>query len=223
MNNELKTRLRHLKAELSGAILIAVSKYSPVEEVIEAYSYGQCDFGENRVLELKKKAEKFESLNFNNVCWHFIGALQTNKIKDLLKIPNLWAIHSVTSKKIVDEIIKRESEFKGIELKLFFQVKTTLEEEKSGFESFEELKESIDLVQGLENTKLKVFGLMTMGAIRTETFETSAIHSFRELKIIREKLGLKDLKLSMGMSQDYKIALLEGSDFIRVGSLLFKD
>ncbi|MBC7712059.1 MAG: YggS family pyridoxal phosphate-dependent enzyme [Rhizobacter sp.] len=222
MSNELAIRLRDLKAELNHATLVAVSKYSPVEDVIEAYSYGQIDFGENRVSELKAKSETFEANKLSNVRWHFIGGLQTNKVKELLKIPNLWGIHSVGSKKIVEELIKREHEFDGPELKLFFQLNTSHEEEKSGFETIEELKKSIDLINSLKNSKLKVFGLMTMGAIRTEDFVASAIMSFRELKNSREKLEMKDLKLSMGMSQDYKIALSEGADFIRVGSLIFK-
>jgi hypothetical protein len=219
---ELKVRLDDLKRELQGSTLVAVSKYSPIEDVAFAYSVGQLDFGENRVSDLLEKAEYFKAHNYSNVRWHFIGQLQTNKVKDLLKIPNLWAIHSVSSKKIVEELIKREHEFVGLELKLFFQLNTSNEDEKSGFESVIELIEAMKLVTALPKTKFKVFGLMTMGAIRTENFQESALKSFKELKIAREKIGTKDLKLSMGMSQDYKIALSEGADFIRVGSLLFK-
>jgi pyridoxal phosphate enzyme (YggS family) len=222
MNSEIEMKLRSLKAELNQATLVAVSKYSPVEDVLDAYFVGQIDFGENRVSELKEKSEIFESKKINDVRWHFIGGLQTNKVKELLKIPHLWAIHSIGSIKLVEELIKRENEFTGEELKLFFQVNTSHEEEKSGFESFDELIVAIHMISSLKKTKLKIYGLMTMGAIRTENFEASAVLSFRELKNTREKLEMKNLKLSMGMSQDYKIALSEGADFIRVGSLIFK-
>ncbi len=222
MSNELEIRLRDLKAELHQTTLVAVSKYSPVEDVLEAYSYGQNDFGENRVSELKVKAETFQNKNLDKVRWHFIGGLQTNKVKELLKIPNLYAIHSIGSKKLVEELLKRESDFSGSELKIFFQLNTSHEDEKSGFESINDLKEAIDLLISHKSPKFKVFGLMTMGAIRTEDFEASAIMSFRELKKARELINMPELKLSMGMSQDYKIALIEGADFVRVGSLIFK-
>ena len=222
MNKELEKRLRNLMVELNQSTLVAVSKYSPVEEVLEAYSYGQIDFGENRVSELKEKSEKFQSQKNDKVRWHFIGGLQTKKVRELLKIPNLWAIHSVGSIKLVEELIKREADFNGSELKLFFQLNTSHEEEKSGFESIEELMEGMSLINSLKNSKLKVLGLMTMGAIRTENFETSAIMSFRELKNARAQIGNPDLKLSMGMSQDYKIALKEGADYVRLGSIIFK-
>ena len=120
MNKDLEIKLRELKTELNHATLVAVSKYSPVEDVIDAYSCGQVDFGENRVSELKLKAETFQLKNLNSVRWHFIGTLQTNKVKDLLKIPNLNAIHSVSSLKLVFELLKHESLFEGSELKLFF-------------------------------------------------------------------------------------------------------
>ncbi|MBC7428624.1 MAG: YggS family pyridoxal phosphate-dependent enzyme [Bacteriovorax sp.] len=224
-HHELDIRLRDLKVELAHATLVAVSKYSPIEDVIEAYKCGQIDFGENRVSELKTKADIFQEKNFSNVRWHFIGVLQTNKVKDLLKTPNLWAIHSVSSKKIVEELIKRESEFTGIELKLFFQFNTSHEAEKTGFETIEELQESIELIRSLKNSKLKLFGLMTMGAIRTDNVLTDAVKCFQKLKIIRALLVKNynlELKLSMGMSGDYKEALEEGADFVRIGSLIFK-
>nr|MBP9680776.1 hypothetical protein [Bacteriovorax sp.] len=135
---------------------------------------------------------------------------------------------SVDSLKLLEELIKRESEYPGRELKIFFQVKTSHEEEKSGFESIEVLFLAIDQILGLTQSKLQFFGLMTMGAIRTSDFESEATRCFKELAIIarnvEKKYSLKDpLKLSMGMSQDYKLALLEGSDFIRIGSAIFKE
>lgn len=224
--NQLEERLRSLKAELSSSKLVAVSKYSPIDDVVMAYEAGQIDFGENRVQDLHEKAEAFSHRGLNEVRWHFIGNLQSNKVKELLKIPNLWAIHSVSSKKLVEELLKREGEFQGAELKLFFQLNTSHEDEKSGFETIEEMTEAIALLKNSPSTKFKIHGLMTMGSIREENFEDAALACFRDLKSAKNKvesdLGLSGLKLSMGMSQDYKIALAEGADYIRVGSLIFK-
>ena len=143
-----------------------------------------------------------------------------------MKIPNLYAIHSVSSKKLLEEILRREGEFQGPELNLFFQLNTSKEEEKSGFDTVEEIAEAIEFLLTKKKSNLICRGLMTMGSIREENFEEAAKKSFHELRMAREflaeKFNLKDLKLSMGMSQDYKIALAEEADYIRVGSLIFK-
>lgn len=228
MNN--KTRIaknvRELKTECKKAVLVAVTKYSPLEDVLLAHESGVADFGENRTADLLEKSLAFQNLKLENVHWHFIGHLQSNKVKELFKVPNLWAVHSVDSLRLLEEMYKREGEFKGRELKIFLQVKTTEEAEKSGFETLEELSEAVALMNTKKDSKLKLTGLMTMGSIRTENFEADARKSFQALKRVRETLSdkyhLTDLKLSMGMSQDYQIALQEGADFIRVGSLIFK-
>ncbi len=224
---DIAKNLSAIKKEIKGSQLVAVTKYSPVEDVILAYEAHQYDFGENRVQDLQEKAAVFAEKNLSKVKWHFIGHLQTNKVRDLLKIPNLHAIHSVDSVKLLEELLKRENDFTGSELKLFFQVNTSREEEKSGFESAEELNHAIDLINSRTHTKLKFFGLMTMGTIRTDNFEAEALRCFKDLKSVASKIekerSLKSsLKLSMGMSQDYKIALEAGSDYIRIGSAIFK-
>lgn len=223
----LSDNLSNIKNEINGAVLVAVSKYSPVEDLELAYSLGQMDFGENRVADLAAKASRFQFNQRQNVRWHFIGVLQTNKVKDLMKISNLHAIHSVSSLKLLEEIIKREKDFVGSELDLFFQMNTSHEEEKSGFETVAEICEAIDVLLKKKSHTLKFKGLMTMGPIRTENFEEDAKKSFETLRAARneiaEKFKLPDLKLSMGMSQDYKIALKAGADYIRVGSLIFKN
>ena len=216
-----------VEAKFKSAHLIAVTKYSPVEDVVSAYEAQHFDFGENRVPDLQAKANFFEKEKLTKVRWHFIGHLQTNKVRDLYKIPNLYAIHSVDSLSLLEELIKRESDFKGTQLRLFFQVNTSHEIEKNGFETAEELKLAVDLLLGRVHSKLKFEGLMTMGTIRTTEFEAEASRCFNDLKDIARRLEetyhLKEkLKLSMGMSQDYKLALLAGSDFIRVGSAIFK-
>lgn len=224
--SEIESRLKKLKTELKKVELIAVSKYSEIEDVVMAYECGQLSFGENRVSDLELKAEHFKSNHLKNVKWHFIGHLQSNKVRDLLKIPGLYAIHSVDSIRLLEELLKKEHEFKGPELKIFFQVNTSHENEKSGFESMEELKNAVQLLISRTDSKLKLEGLMTMGAIRTDDIKASAIKSFRDLKAIKEQLSTSfaqaHLKLSMGMSGDYKEALSEGADYIRIGSLIFK-
>jgi len=226
-STEIAKNLSVIKKDIKGAHLVAVTKYSPVEDVIAAYEAHQYDFGENRVQDLADKAKIFEEKALTKVKWHMIGHLQTNKVRDLLKIPNLYAIHSVDSLRLLEELLKRENDFHGTELKLFFQVNTSHEDEKSGFESSDELAMAIQLLQGRGPSKLKFYGLMTMGTIRTEHFETEAARCFKDLatiaRSVEDKFQLKTkLKLSMGMSQDYKIALSEGSDYIRVGSAIFK-
>ncbi len=224
---EISKKLSSLKKELNDAQLVAVSKYSTVEDVVLAYECHHYDFGENRVQDLKEKTDFFFANNFKKVRWHFIGHLQTNKVRDLLKCQNLWAVHSIDSLRLLEEFLKRETDFLGNELKLFFQVNTSHETEKSGFESSEELLLAIKLLLSNPQSKYKLYGLMTMGTVRTDAFEEEARRCFKDLNRIarglEEQLGLKfKLKLSMGMSQDYQIALAEGTDFVRIGSAIFK-
>lgn len=225
--SEIAKKLTALKKELKSSSLIAVTKYSPLEEVVLAYEAHQYDFGENRVADLALKAGDFLNAERSKVRWHLIGHLQSNKVQTLFKIPNLYAIHSVDSIHLLEELIKHESALVVPEVKFFFQVNTSHEVEKSGFESKEELNRAVELIMKRPSSKLKFYGLMTMGTIRTAEFEVSAQRCFKDLASIAHQLevsfGLKNkLKLSMGMSQDYKIALSCGSDFIRIGSALFK-
>ena len=217
-------RLKEIRLEINTATLVAVTKYSPIEDVLMAYEANQFDFGENRVADLKDKAVYFHEHNFNNVRWHFIGHLQSNKVKELLKIPNLYAIHSIDSIKLIHEIIKHKDVYEGSKLNLFLQFNTSHEEEKSGFLTVDELYEAINLVKS--NPKLNFMGLMTMGTIRTETIEAEASRCFSDLVNLKNQIEknfhLENLKLSMGMSGDYLIAAKLGSDFIRVGSKIFK-
>jgi pyridoxal phosphate enzyme (YggS family) len=217
-------RLKEIHKELEQATLVAVTKYSPVEDVVMAYEVGQYDFGENRVSDLKEKAIYFEEHQLNNVRWHFIGHLQTNKVKDLLKIPPLHAIHSVDSMKLLHELIKHQAVYEGEKINIFLQFNTSHETEKSGFLSADELYEAINLIN-TEN-KFHFMGLMTMGTIRTETIEDEARRCFSDLFSLKNQIEknfhLDNLKLSMGMSGDYQIAIKAGSDFVRIGSKIFK-
>jgi pyridoxal phosphate enzyme (YggS family) len=226
--NEIGKRLDLIRSSLDGRSsrpeLIAVTKYSPIEDVILAYENNQFDFGENRVQDLKAKSDLLSDKKYDLVRWHFIGHLQTNKVKELLNIPHLYAIHSIDSQKLVIELIKKKNELNQ-DVEIYFQVNTSHEDEKSGFEDFNELQACVQSLLD-ENCHLKFKGLMTIATIRTENVDSEALRCFSELLKMKEQLeknlGLHGLKLSMGMSNDFKIALDFKSNYIRIGSAIFK-
>jgi len=211
--------LKRIYKDLQGfeTKLIAVSKTKPLEDIEYAYHCGQKIFGENKVQELLEKAQ---SLNFNDIQWHFIGHLQSNKINMLLKTPNLVSIHSVDSIKLLQKLLsKKVDDAIGV----FLQVNTSCEDEKSGFKNLEELEKAIELLNEHEDFYFQ--GLMTIGKIRTEDFAADAHKCFSKLLKYKELLCSKyprlKVQLSMGMSSDYPIALKLGSDWIRIGSDIF--
>ena len=214
-------KLKSIQAELPhGSSLLIVSKTRSIEEIKTYYELGHRDFGENRVQELQEKAEAIKD-SCPGIRWHMIGHLQSNKINHLFAIPNLFAIHSAHDLHLVDKLVKSEDRLPH-EVKVFLQFNTSHEDEKSGFETYTELSEAADTI--LKAKKIKLAGLMTMGTIRTDAFEAEARRCFQELQVEKEKLqsdfNLK-LQTSMGMSQDYKIALEEGSTWIRLGTMMF--
>lgn len=216
----LKSNLAALTSELSGTHtkLLVVSKTQSIDDIRTLYQLGQRDFGENRVQELEEKAIALSDLS--EIRWHLIGHLQSNKVNKLAKIKHLVAIHSVDSLELAQKLVHA---FKGhtTSVGLFLQVNTSHEEEKSGFESFEELKAVVDFLQPFK-TPVYLQGLMTMGTIRTENPELEARRCFADLAHIRERLAPLKLDLSMGMSGDYLMARDAGSDWVRVGSKIFK-
>ena len=224
----LAHNFKNIKSDLGKARLVAVTKYSPLEDLFLAYEIGQRDFGENRVKDLELKAQAFFEKGFHDVRWHFIGNLQSNKLNQLLKIKNLYSIHSIDTLKLLKKLYEKNHQLsKGKELSFFLQIKTSDEEEKSGFGSLDDVYEALRFIEEREKEKTSpsFLGFMTMGKVRTENFEQDAAQSFESLVKLRDSVlndfHFKDLKLSMGMSKDYKIALAHGSDFVRVGSALF--
>ncbi len=215
-------KLKALHAELnSGSALLIVSKTRSLEEIKTYYELGQRDFGENRVQELGEKAEALKE-SCPDIRWHMIGHLQTNKVNALFKVPNLYAIHSVHDLGLVEKLIQAQKLLLN-PIEVYLQVNTSKEEEKSGFETYKEVKEAGALIQA--SSKLKLSGLMTMGTLRTDNFEGEARRCFQELNLMKEKLQSDlqtALKTSMGMSQDYKIALSEKSNWVRLGTMMFK-
>jgi len=214
--------LNSIYRDLHQAKLIAVTKYSTVDEVVMAYEAGHRDFGENKVQDLRLKALEFEKRGLRDVRWHFIGHLQSNKVKDLFKIPNLKAVHSVDSVKLIEEFLKRRLELDH-PLDIFFQVNTSDEDEKSGFEEIDSILQGLELLKLEKN--FRFLGLMTIGKMRTDDLKRDARICFEKLILIKSEVekrsDFKNLVLSMGMSQDYEIAIEMGSNYIRVGSKIF--
>jgi PLP dependent protein len=201
--------------------LIAVSKTKSTEEILELYHLGQRDFGENYVQELVEKHEKLPK----DIRWHFIGHLQTNKVKFIAPFVSL--IHSVDSEKLLKEINKQADKNNRI-INCLLQVHIAEEETKFGFDE-KELDEIIKT--NFSNTHIANYknvhiqGMMGMASFTDNTKIVKK--EFRILKSLFNKYsGLLNFNfqfsiLSMGMSADYKIAIEEGSNMVRIGSLLF--
>lgn len=219
--NLFQKKLSDIKAILpDGASLLIVSKTRSVDEIKVYYELGHRDFGENRVQELSEKAQALKE-SCPEIRWHMIGHLQSNKVKILFQIPNLHAIHSVHDLNLVEKLVKSEEHLTH-PVEIFLQFNTSKEVEKSGLEDEASLRAAAEML--LHSQKLNLRGLMTMGTLRTENFEAEAARCFRELQKVKENLQVdlhRELKTSMGMSQDYKIALAEKSDWIRLGTMMF--
>jgi pyridoxal phosphate enzyme (YggS family) len=208
----------HKELEPFQATLIAVSKTHPAEAIQEAYAAGQRDFGENKVQELTTK----QPLLPEDIRWHLIGHLQSNKVKYV--IPFVYLIHSVDSLKLLEEINKQAAKHQR-RISCLLQVYIAKEESKFGLDA-EEVKQLVNTgaIQQLE--WIKIEGLMGM-ASNTENQE-QVRKEFRSLKTLFEELKQLPLPsnmsmniLSMGMSGDYRMAMEEGSTMVRVGSAIF--
>jgi hypothetical protein len=151
-----------------------------------------------------------------------IGHLQSNKINQLLSVPNLVSIHSVDNTELLKKILLKESLLTH-SLGLFLQVNTSQEDEKSGFETLSELENAFSCFN--QKSHFYPQGLMTMGRVRTDDLKRDARLCFRALNELKNCLENKlnfSLETSMGMSQDFEIAIQEGSSWIRLGSVMFQ-
>ena len=198
--------------------LVAVSKFHPVEKLMEAYSAGQRIFGESRVQELVQKAQEMPA----DVQWHFIGHLQTNKVRALL--PHVSLIHSVDSERLLD-CIDKEAERIGRTVDVLLQIHVAQEEAKFGF-TLQEITQLANSGKLTAMSHVRVVGVMAMATntdddaeIRREFAE--AHHVFYTLK---DGCFFGDehfCELSMGMSDDYRLAIAEGSTMVRIGTTIF--
>lgn len=200
-----------------GVRLVAVSKFHPVEKLREAYAAGQRRFGESRVQELLVKEPEMP----RDVEWHFIGHLQTNKVRQLIGKASL--IESVDSERLLD-LIDKESERAGVVTRVLMQVHVAMEETKSGFLPDELLEYFRD--RRFENLKAThICGVMGM-ASNTDDMQRVK-RDFAAIADIYGKIRemTPDLRgfdtLSMGMSHDWRLAVAEGSNLVRIGTSIF--
>lgn len=206
---------QHIPADVK---LVCVSKFNPNEAIEEAYACGERIFGESKVQEM---CGKYESLP-KDISWHFIGHLQTNKIKFI--VPFVSLIHGVDSFKLLSEIDKQAAKV-GRKVNCLLQVHIAQEETKFGF-SEEELIQVFSGNDWKELKNIQICGLMGMATftenkeqIRTEFCTLKTL--FDTLKANYFAADTSFCELSMGMSDDYQIAIDEGSTMVRVGSSIF--
>jgi len=200
--------------------LVAVSKTKPVSDILELYDAGQRDFGENYVQELVEKQETLPK----DIRWHFIGHLQTNKVKAIA--PFVYLIHGVDSYKLLKEINKQAARNQRT-IPCLLQVHIAREETKFGFNE-EELEELFVRHQDLLN-ELEYAAITGFMGMATFTDDPLVVRSeFQYLKNLFDKYknsrqieGNKFMTLSMGMSGDFEEAIADGSTMVRIGSLLF--
>ena len=204
--------LKQIKDDVPPAVtVVAVSKTKPADVIQEAYEAGHVDFGENKVQELCQKHETLPK----NIRWHMIGHLQRNKVKYIA--PFVHLIHGVDSERLLNEINKQGAKNDRI-IDVLLQIHIAEESTKFGF-SYEEAEAVLSKAKELEN--VRITGLMGMASYTDNTAQLTAEFSGLQDFYNRLKGTNKWTTLSMGMSNDYKLAVDLGSNMIRVGSLIF--
>ncbi len=211
----IKQNIEELKSKIPGQVtLLAVSKTKPLEDLEDAYMAGMRDFGENKVQELVKKSENFHE----DVRWHFIGQLQSNKVKYL--VDSVYLIHSLSSISLLNEIEKQFSKVNKVANTLI-QINIGREKSKSGI-----LEENLyELIEAIGKCKfVSVEGIMVIIPIGDEE---SNRKYFKKTKKIFDELKEKNYNnismkiLSMGMTHDFMTAIEEGSNLVRIGTGIF--
>lgn len=211
LKQNIENACKRAKRDPSDITIIGVTKYVSIERTIELLDAGIVDVGENRTDEMLRK---YEAIG-DRARWHFIGTLQSRKVKDI--IGKVSMIHSLERLSVAKQINKRSDET----IPCFVQVNVSGEESKHGLHP-DKVHEFIDQLKAYE--KVKVVGLMTMAP---HTDDENVIRGvFRKLRLLRDEIRSKNLPhapceyLSMGMSNDYEIAIEEGATHIRIGSVL---
>ena len=212
----IRTEIERLREELpEGVRLLAVSKFHPVEALREAYDAGQRAFGESRPQELKLKAEVMP----HDVEWHMIGHLQTNKVKYI--VPFVTLIESLDSERLAQEI-NRQAEKCGRTIDCLLEIHITDEESKSGW-AYDELMSFVSGGGFQAYPNIRVRGVMGMATFTDD--EAVVRRDFKRLAECKAELseyfGEEFDTLSMGMSDDYRIALEYGTTEVRIGSTIF--
>lgn len=220
--NHIEQNVHNIEDQLKKSLgdrvdlrVVVVTKYVSIEEAEKVVSLGYTHLGENRPEGL---IQKQEALQNKSLVWHYIGSLQTRKVKQIIN--RIDYLHSLDRMSLAEEIEKRAEN----PVACFLQVNISEEESKSGFSP----NEVMDVVQAMAQfKKIRIVGLMTMAPKDAE--EQAIRKTFSDLKKLQEKIALLELdyapckEVSMGMSQDYPIAIEEGATFVRIGSAFFKD
>jgi pyridoxal phosphate enzyme (YggS family) len=216
---EIQQHIASIRADIpAGVTLVCVSKFHSHEAIMEAYHCGERDFGESRVQELLPKYEALPK----DIRWHFIGHLQTNKVKQI--VPFVHMIHSVDSVRLL-ETINREAEKIRCRVKVLLEVHVAKEASKSGFTPEEFLSlitHSSSLISAYP--WVEICGVMGMATNTDDKQEWRSC--FREIKHLASSLIANSSpserpQISMGMSDDYQVAIEEGSTMVRIGSTIF--
>ncbi len=219
MQSRIKENLLRIQEEIAPCKpnIIAVTKYFDENAMIAAYDAGLRDFGESRVIEASEKISRLPEVIRKNSKFHFIGHLQSNKVRKAME--HFDVIHSVDTLKLASKISEVAVEF-GKEQSILLQLNNAGEVQKSGF-SKTELFDSFGQIKDLKN--LKILGLMNMAPLGASEDVLRTL--FAEVRNVRDELnrvfGCSMSELSMGMSQDYKIAAQEGATMLRIGRKLF--
>lgn len=217
MNALVAENLKRIKNQLPQNVsLVAISKTKPTSDIMEAYKAGQRHFGENRIQEM---ADKFEELP-KDICWHMVGHVQSNKIKFMA--PFVHLVHGIDKAKRVKDLNK-EAKKADRKIACLLQIHIADEDTKFGF-SYEEAWELLSNEVEQKYPYVVIKGLMGM-ATNTDN-ETKVRNEFKGLSNffskVQSEIGLSKFEtLSMGMSGDYPIALDEGSNMVRLGSIIF--
>lgn len=222
VKENIKRALEKTKRTTEDIKIVCVIKGRSLEEVKKAISCGIIDIGENKVQEAKEKYNRFHLRGGIGIRWHLVGHLQTNKVKEAVKIFDL--IHSVDSVKLASEIDKQAARINKIQ-DILIEVNASGEETKFGVKP-EELPDLVKATVNLKNIRL--LGLMTIAPLVKDKEEVRPY--FRRLCQLQRELNnfllkaynLQLMTLSMGMSQDYEVAVEEGATTVRIGTAIFE-
>jgi len=218
IKERIKTACAKVGRDPSTVTIIAISKGRSIEQIQEVIAAGIIDIGENKVQEALLKYNQLTTHNsqLRTIKWHMVGHLQTNKVKGAVKIFDL--IHSVDSLRLAEEISKQAAKINKIQ-DILMEVKTSPEATKSGL-SPEKVIERVKEISQLKNVKIK--GLMTLACIVATPEEARPY--FRQLRELRDKLITQNSEfrtLSMGMTDDFEVAIEEGATIVRIGRAIF--
>lgn len=229
IHSEILNNLTHVRTRIATAAsaagrqpvditLVAVSKTKPMAAIAAAYQAGQRDFGENRLEELWPKVEAAQGLGLTEIRWHLIGNIQSRKTAQA--VGPFALIHSVDRDKIAQRL-SRDAEAAGCVLSILLEVNVSGEESKHGFTPDELLATAGDL---LARPGLRIQGLMTMAPLVDDAELTRPV--FRRLRELRDQLQDRYptgdwRQLSMGMTNDFAVAIAEGATMVRIGSAIF--